>query len=161
MLTGQINQPFIRVILSHASLVENPSRSTIKRILGQLSLVKRLSKKKILISTLLARKRLRFTRKQQYESLNSQIFSDKCLVQRITNISQPWCFCFISETYRRDRVNVKVHIKDISQMVQAGIWLGGRISLVIIDRDENSPSGHGFTKNSYIQALKKGLLPFY
>lgn len=58
-------------------------------------------------------------------------------------------------------MNVKVHVKDISQMVWAGIWLGGRTSLVIMDRDENSPSGHGFTKNSYIQALEKGLLPFY
>ena len=30
-----------------------------------------------------------------------------------------------------------------------------------MDRDEDSPSQRGFTKISYIQALKKGLLPFY
>ena len=144
-----------------ASLVENPSRSTIKRVLSQFGLAKRLSKKKIPISTLLARKRLRFARKWRCESFNSWIFSDECSVQRTSNIGQPWCFRFVSETYRRDLVNAKVHVKDISQMVWAGIWLGGRTPLVIMDRDEDSPSRRGYTAASYIQALEKGLLPFY
>lgn len=46
-------------------------------------------------------------------------------------------------------------------MIQAGIWLGGRTKLVIMERDEDSPSGRGYTANSYIEALEIGLLPIY
>ena len=41
------------------------------------------------------------------------------------------------------------------------IWLGGRSNLVVIDRDDNSRSGRGYTAKSYILALEKGLIPFY
>lgn len=58
-------------------------------------------------------------------------------------------------------MNAKVYIKDISQMVWAGIWLGGRTKLVIMERDKDSPSGRGYTAKSYIEALEKGLLPIY
>lgn len=46
-------------------------------------------------------------------------------------------------------------------MVWAGIWLRGRTELIIIERDEDSPSGRGYTAKSYIETLEKGLLPFY
>ena len=46
-----------------ATLAKNLSRSIIIRILAKVSLLKRLSKKKILISKLLARKRTRFARR--------------------------------------------------------------------------------------------------
>jgi transposase len=58
-------------------------------------------------------------------------------------------------------VNAKVHVKDISQMVWAGIWLGGRTELIIMERDEESRSGRGYTAKSYIETLEKGLLPIY
>jgi transposase len=58
-------------------------------------------------------------------------------------------------------VNAKVHVKDISQMVWAGIWIGGRTDLIIIERDEESRSGGGYTAKSYILALEKGLMPIY
>jgi transposase len=58
-------------------------------------------------------------------------------------------------------VNKKVHVKDISQMVWAGIWLGGRTELIIMERDEDSRSRRGYTAKSYIETLEKGLLPFY
>ena len=46
-------------------------------------------------------------------------------------------------------------------MVWARIWLGGRTELIIIERDEESPSGRGYTAKSYIETLEKGLLPIY
>jgi hypothetical protein len=33
--------------------------------------------------------------------------------------------------------------------------------LIIIERDEDSPSGRGYTTNSYISTLEKGLMPIY
>ena len=121
-----------------AVLVENPSRSTIKRILSRFGLAKRLSKKKIPISKLLARKRLQFARKWRCEDFGSWIFSDECSVQRTSNIGQQWCFRFMSETYRKDLMNAKVHVKDIAQMVWAGIWFGSRSDSIIMERDKES-----------------------
>ena len=46
-------------------------------------------------------------------------------------------------------------------MIWAGIWLGGRTELIIIERDEESGSGRGYTANSYISTLEKGLVPTY
>jgi hypothetical protein len=57
-------------------------------------------------------------------------------------------------------MNAKVHVKDISQMVWGGIWLGGRTDLIIIERDKDSKR-NGYSARSYIWALEKGLIPFY
>jgi transposase len=46
-------------------------------------------------------------------------------------------------------------------MVWAGIWLGGRTKLIIMERDEESPSGRGYTSKSYISTLEKGLILIY
>lgn len=46
-------------------------------------------------------------------------------------------------------------------MIWAGVWLGGRTPLVIMERDHNSLSKRGYTANLYILALKQGLIPFY
>ena len=46
-------------------------------------------------------------------------------------------------------------------MVWAGIWIGGRIDLIIIERDEESRSGRGYTAKSYILTLEKGLILIY
>jgi hypothetical protein len=46
-------------------------------------------------------------------------------------------------------------------MVWAGIWLGGRTGLVIIERDPDSRIGRGYTTNSYLDVLEEGFLPYY
>lgn len=99
----------------------HPSRSTIQRILKQFGVGKRRSKRKIPIKPSLARKRLRFARKWRRESFQLWIFSNECSVQRTSNFGPQWCFRTDSEGLRRDLVNAKVHVKDISQMVWAGI----------------------------------------
>ena len=82
-------------------------------------------------------------------------------MQRTSNFGPQWCFRTDSEGLRRDLVNAKSQVKDISQMVWAGIWLGGRRDLIIMERDEESHSGRGYTSKLYIEALEKGLMPIY
>ena len=52
-----------------------------------------------------------------------------------------------------------------AQMVWASIWLdergrARRSNLVIMERDSDAPRG-GYSAQSYIKALTKGLLPYY
>jgi hypothetical protein len=44
------------------------------------------------------------------------------------------------------------HGKDIRQMVQGSIWLGGRSNLMIMERDPFSKM-NGYTTNSYLDTL--------
>ena len=46
-------------------------------------------------------------------------------------------------------------------MIWVGIWLGGRTELITMERDEESGSGRGYTANSYISTLEKGLVQIY
>ncbi|OKP13231.1 Transposable element Tc1 transposase [Penicillium subrubescens] len=71
-----------------------------------------------------------------------------------------WVWRFTSEAYRRGLVNIVPHVRDISQMVWAAIWLGGRSDLVIMERDE-SAARNGYTARSYIDALGEGLVLHY
>jgi hypothetical protein len=57
-------------------------------------------------------------------------------------------------------VNIKPHVKDISQMVWAGIWIGGRTKLVVMDRDSDS-ARNGYTTKSLLNALEEGLIEHY
>ena len=50
--------------------------------------------------------------------------------------------------------------KDISIMIWASIWYGGRSELVVLERDELSRNG-GYSTNSCIPFLEKSLLPIY
>jgi hypothetical protein len=59
-----------------------------------------------------------------------------------------------------DLVNLANHGKDISRMVWAAIWRGGRSNLVIMERDETSKK-NGYSSKSYIQCLEKELIPIY
>lgn len=87
-------------------------------------------------------------------------FSDECSVQRKSNHGIVFVFRFSKEALQKDLVNLVDHGKDISQMVWGSIWLGGQSELVIMERDEASDGG-GYTANSYIKMLEKGLLPIY
>jgi hypothetical protein len=70
----------------------------------------------------------------------------------------------MSEGYRKDLVNAKVYVKDITQIVWGAIWLGGRSDLIIMDREvELDPTStkKGYTAKSYISALENGLVQHY
>lgn len=70
-------------------------------------------------------------------------------------------FRFPSEKFDKRFVNLKNHVKaDITIMVWGMIWIGGRSTLVIIERDETSRR-RGYSAKSYQKALEEGLLPFY
>ena len=117
--------PFYTYKQLGASVPGSPSRSTIKRILTRYCLAKRVSKKKIPISKALARIRLNWVRKWQRLGVGEEnkgteldlrqwIFSDECSVMRNSQIGNRYAFCLISETYRTNLVNTKIHVKDIS-----------------------------------------------
>jgi len=52
-------------------------------------------------------------------------------------------------------------VKDISQTVWAGIWLGGRTKLVVLNGDYSKGKKAGYTTNSYIEALENKLVKPY
>jgi transposase len=45
-------------------------------------------------------------------------------------------------------------------MVWAGIWIGGRTNLIIMERDSDSV-GNGYTTKSYLNALEEGFIKHY
>lgn len=145
-------------------ILGSPSAQTIRRILKPLGILRRRTKRKIPIGRVLAFKRKAFARRWRREfhtdAIKNWIFSDECSVQRTSNTGPIWCWRFESEAYRADLVNLKVHVKDISQMVWGAIWVGGRSKLVVMERDE-SAERRGYSRNSYIWALEEGLLPIY
>jgi hypothetical protein len=109
--------------------------------------------------------RKKFCRTWRREALNSRlekfIFSDECSVQRIPNLNGQYVTRLEGEAYRRGLVLVKPHVKDISQMVWAGIWLGGRTNLMIMERDFSENQNGGYTTQSYIDVLEKGFIQHY
>jgi hypothetical protein len=112
-----------------------------------------------------ARKPRRFCNNWHHQHFNNRlkdfIFSDECSVQRIPNLNGQYVTPLEGEAYRRGLVLIKPHVKDISPMVWAGIWLGGRTKLVIMERDSSPDQNRGYTSQSYIDALKEGLIEHY
>lgn len=88
-------------------------------------------------------------------------FSDECSIQNICINPTSWIWRDTSEAYHPKYVNVGGSSRpQITIMVWAAIWKGGRSPLVIMTRDVNARK-RGFTSQSYIQALQEGLIPFY
>jgi hypothetical protein len=95
------------------------------------------------------------------EQLQNVIFLDECPVQRRSYSGDRWAWILYLEACRRDLVNFIPHVDDISQMDRAGIWLGGRKKLVIMNRDYSKSERGSFTTNSYLEALEEGLIQHY
>lgn len=146
----------------------HPSRTTILTTLKAYGIRKYRTKLKIPIERSLARRRYRFIQKWKGvwsgNGIRNWMFSDECSVERTSNCGPQWCWRFISEGYRRELVNAKVHVKDIAQMVWGAVWLGGRSPLVVMKREkEINPSSikRGYSAISYIAALEEGLIQDY
>lgn len=88
------------------------------------------------------------------------IFSDECTLQRGSNSPVQFVFRFQDEDLRRDLVHLRTHGRDISQMIFATIWIGGRSGLILMERDPDGTPG-GYTTKSNLDLLEDGLLPFY
>ena len=50
--------------------------------------------------------------------------------------------------------------KDLTQMVYACFWYNGRSELIVMERDLLAAK-EGYSAQSYIWALKNGLMPIY
>jgi transposase len=144
------------------------SFSTIKRVLRTYHLRKWKSMKRIMLTKEGATERYNFVRywldlhyPERLQKLVSGKFSDECTLQNNTNNPVGWIFRFPSEKWLPDFVNIQNHGKaNISIMVWAMIWVGGRSEIMVMERDSDS-SHNGYTSKSYQIALKDGLLPYY
>jgi hypothetical protein len=92
-------------------------------------------------------------------------FSDECSVQKGSRQNQEWCFHYFFEKWKKEMIFEVGTSRKPAQMVWASIWVDERecarkSDLVIMDRDFNTPK-HGYSSQSYLKALRKGLLPYW
>ena len=90
-------------------------------------------------------------------------FSDECSVQKGSSSNQEWCFRFPWEKWKKEMITLSGTGQAPQQMVWASIWLDERgrprrSNLVIMERDPQAKK-RGYSAQSYIEALTKGLLP--
>jgi transposase len=111
--------------------------------------------------------RLKFCRQYRDFRWHQQVvkFSDEYTVQRGTGNTTEWVFRYPYEKYDHCMIQEKEIHKGMSQMVWAAVWLDERgcprrSELVIMERDENS-TRNGYSGESYIKTLEKGLLPHW
>jgi hypothetical protein len=144
------------------------SCQTIQRVLQSYQLRKWKSLKQIRLTKDGAKAQLAFAKYWldlrfpiQLKNLLAGLFSSECSVQNNTNNPVAWVFQYASEKWLPDLVNLKGHLKaNISIMVWAMVFKGGRSLIVIIEQDSNAPRNR-YTAESYKIALEKGLLEFY
>ena len=73
-----------------------------------------------------------------------------------------WVFRLACQKWSPRFVNLQNHVKaNITIMVWAGVWIGGRTDLIIMERDYEPPARGGYTSLSYQKALQEGLIPIY
>jgi transposase len=88
--------------------------------------------------------------------------SDECSVQKGSGHNTEWCFRLPWEKWKKEMITEVSTSRKPAQMVWASIWLdkrgrGRRSNLIIMDRNNNAPRG-GHSSQSYMKALRKGLL---
>lgn len=144
-----------------------PSKATMYRRLKLKGLHKYKSPKRPRLKPEHAQKRLGFERDWRYFQWHNTCvkFSDECSVQRDADPRSKWIFRFPWEKYDRKMIKEVSKSKSMSQMVWGAIWIDSRgrprrSELIIMERDPDGPNG-GYTAESYIQALERGLLPHY
>ncbi|KAI1518219.1 Transposase [Pyrenophora tritici-repentis] len=144
-----------------------PSRRTLYRVLKGEGLTNHRCKKRPKLNRGHAAKRLQFARQYRQFAWGRRTlkFSDECLVQKGSGANQEWCFRFPWEKWKPEMILEYGTSRKPAQMVWASIWLdergrARRSNLVIMERDSDAPRG-GYSAQSYIEALKKGLLPHY
>jgi transposase len=89
--------------------------------------------------------------------------SDECSVQKGSGANTEWCFCFPWENWKTDMISATPTGGKPAQMVWASIWLdehsqAQRSEFVIMEHDPNAKR-KGYSSQSYIKTLAKGLLP--
>jgi transposase/transposase-like protein len=144
-----------------------PSRSTLYQCLKGYGLTNFRCKKRPKLNRGHVAKRLQFCRQYRHFQWSRQTlkFSDECSVQKGSGHNTEWCFRFSWEKWKPEMITALETSRRPAQMVWASVWLDERghprrSPLVIMERDLNAPK-HGYSAQSYIQALTKGLLPHW
>lgn len=144
-----------------------PHRSTLYRLLKKQGLTNRRCATRPKLKEEHVKERLRFEKQHRDFDWSRRVvkFSDECSVQRGSGKIAEWCFRFPHEKYDPNMITEKEKGKQMSQMVWGAIWVdergcARRSELVIMDRDPDSPR-NGYSGESYIKTLQKGLLPNY
>lgn len=153
--------------LPDGTLLRPPSKSTVYRMLRRLNITKFRCKKRPKLTPEHAYKRRQFAHRYRHFPWRRRTvkFSDECSIQKSSHTEQEWCFRYPEEKWKA-RMITEVSTGQIrQQMVWAAIWLdncgrGRRSPLVIMEKDPNAPRG-GYSSQSYIQVLEKGLLPHW
>jgi hypothetical protein len=101
-----------------------------------------------------AKKRRRFAALwRRNPRLTEVIYSDECSIQRKPNNTVEFVFRYQKEALRQDLVTLTSHGNDISQMIWAAVWRGGRSELVIM-----AHGGWELTKVSGSARVARGAL---
>jgi len=81
-------------------------------------------------------------------------------VERGAGKQREWAFRQPGQQYNQDKVTTRKTGKDISIMIWAAIWIGGRSDIVIMEGDEESARG-GVTARVYCQLLEDQIPKIY
>jgi transposase len=155
------------VVNANGTTSKPPSRRTLYRVLKGKGLTNYRCKKRPKLNARHAAKRLQFARQYRQFAWGRRTlkFSDECSIQKGAGANQEWCFRFPWEKWKPEMISEHGTSRKPAQMVWASIWLdergrARRSNLVIMERDSDAPRG-GYSAQSHIEALTKGLLPHY
>lgn len=153
--------------ISYSDIVEKTGlechRKIVYRILKDHGITNWLVKKRPLLTPEVAAKRYAWCwerRDWTYDEWKLYIFSDECSVERGTGKRREWVFRTPSQKWDQEMIQPYKKGHDVSVMVWAAIWGGGRSQLVRLKADSEAAK-KGFTANSYIEVLDDHLLDFY
>lgn len=148
-----------------ADLPRPPSESTMYRSLRRLDLIKYRTSRRPQLLDQNAKLRRKFVRRWRNFNFGYRTikFSDETSVHRNVGGDREWCFRYPHERFKWEMVTEVPKSNGISIMVWGAIWVDRRGNphrspLVIMKRDLNSKKD-GYAQHSYIETLRKGLLP--
>ena len=153
-------------LIREAHLQRICSRKTVYRGLKDIGLINFRAKRRPKITRENARIRYQWCEWRRVDWRRVTVrFSDECSVQKGSGNDREWVFRFPWETWNHKMITEVLTSRAPAQMVWACIWIdrNGRTKrspLVIMERDPNAPN-HGYSANSYQDALREGLLPSY
>lgn len=142
-----------------------PSTATIRRILESFNLSHWIAKKRPLLTEKDAKVCLEWCSERKDWKSNewkAVIFSDECSLERGSSQRREWVWVIGNPLakWHRDCVKPFLKGKDISVMIWAGIWKGGRGNIFFLRRDELARRG-GYTANSYIEVSEDQIARIY
>jgi transposase len=130
------------------------SRDTYRRILAKYGIANWIAMKRPLLTTENASNRQRwYTERKEWDTEWSDvIFSDECSFERGSGKRPTWVFRTPNQKWHKDFIVPHIKGRDISIMIWAAIWIGGKSDLVVMERDQDAPR-KGYSARSYLAVL--------